>query len=171
MRASDDQQEVLYSKIYELVELDLDFEVDDEDLLKACRSVIWNLELDKRFYHTNWIVTNCFSTHTNANLSANLRYNEYMSTLHHETLLETCFEEAIENFRVHNELSAKQVEEMLVCSAGTRSHIEKQARQLFEDLCQWFPLSLEKSTNCSTQRFSHIGFIWQKSKRCSEKKY
>ena len=53
MRTSPEQQEVLYSKIYELVELDIDFEVDDEDLLNACRSVIWNLELDKRFYHKN----------------------------------------------------------------------------------------------------------------------
>ena len=59
-----------------------------------------------------------------------------MSVLHHESLLEDCFEQAIENFRVHNELSAKQMDEMLVCSAGTRSHIELRALELFEDLCQ-----------------------------------
>ena len=59
-----------------------------------------------------------------------------MSVLHHESLLEDCFEQAIENFRVHNELTAKQMDEMLVCSAGTCSHIEKRANQLFEDLCQ-----------------------------------
>ena len=53
MRTSPEQHEVLYSKIYVLVEVDIDLDVDDEDLLNACRSVIWNLELDKRFYHTN----------------------------------------------------------------------------------------------------------------------
>ena len=51
MRTNDTQFNYLFEKIYELVELDIDFEVDDEDLLNACRSVIWNLELDKRFYH------------------------------------------------------------------------------------------------------------------------
>ena len=59
-----------------------------------------------------------------------------MSTLHHESILEDCFEQAIENFRVHNELTAKQMDELIVCSAGTRSHLEKQAHKLFEDLCQ-----------------------------------
>ena len=51
MRTSPEQHEVLYSKIYELVELDIDFEVDDEDLLEATKAVIDNLELDDRFYH------------------------------------------------------------------------------------------------------------------------
>ena len=141
MRTSPEQHEVLYSKIYELVELDIDFEVDDEDLLNACRSVIWNLELDKRFYHTNWIVTNCFSTHTNANLIAKLHYNSRMSTIQHESILETCLEQAIENFRVHNELTAKQMDELIVCSAGTRLALEKQADKLFEQLCQWTKIS------------------------------
>jgi len=141
MRTSPEQHEVLYSKIYELVELDIDFEVDDEDLLNACRSVIWNLELDKRFYHKNWIVTKCFSTNINANLFAKILYNRHMSTLHHESILEDCFEQAIENFRVHNELSAKQMDELIVCSHGTRSHLEKQAHKLFEELCQWMKIS------------------------------
>ena len=59
-----------------------------------------------------------------------------MSVLHHESLLEDCFEQAIESFRVHNELTAKQMDELIVCSAGVRLALEKQANKLFEDLCQ-----------------------------------
>ena len=52
MRTNDTQFNYLFEKIYELVELDIDFEVDDEDLLEATKAVIDNLELDERFYHT-----------------------------------------------------------------------------------------------------------------------
>ena len=51
MRTNDTQFNYLFEKIYELVELDIDFEVDDEDLLEATKAVIDNLELDERFYH------------------------------------------------------------------------------------------------------------------------
>ena len=51
MRTNDTQFNYLFEKIYELVELDIDFEVDDEDLLEATIAVIDNLELDDRFYH------------------------------------------------------------------------------------------------------------------------
>ena len=51
MRTNDTQFNYLFEKIYELVELDIDFEVDDEDLLEATKAVIDNLELDDRFYH------------------------------------------------------------------------------------------------------------------------
>ena len=51
MRTNDTQFNYLFEKIYELLELDIDFEVDDEDLLEATKAVIDNLELDERFYH------------------------------------------------------------------------------------------------------------------------
>ena len=51
MRTNDTQFNYLFEKLYELVELDIDFEVDDEDLLEATKAVIDNLELDDRFYH------------------------------------------------------------------------------------------------------------------------
>ena len=51
MRTNDTQFNYLFEKMYELVELDIDFEVDDEDLLEATKAVIDNLELDERFYH------------------------------------------------------------------------------------------------------------------------
>ena len=50
MRTNDTQFNYLFEKIYELVEL-ADFDIDDEDLLEAAKSVIYNLELDERFYH------------------------------------------------------------------------------------------------------------------------
>ena len=49
MRTNDTQFNYLFEKIYELVEL-ADFDIDDEDLLEAAKSVIYNLELDERFY-------------------------------------------------------------------------------------------------------------------------
>ena len=52
MRTNDTQFNYLFEKLYELVELDIDFEIDDEDLLEATKAVIDNLELDERFYHT-----------------------------------------------------------------------------------------------------------------------
>ena len=59
-----------------------------------------------------------------------------MSTLHHESLLETCFEEAWESFRVHNKLTVDEMTELCSCSEGTVLAVEKQARRMFEDLCQ-----------------------------------
>ena len=41
-----------------------------------------------------------------------------MSTLHHESILEDCLVEAEENFRVHNKLTQKQLDELLVRSEG-----------------------------------------------------
>lgn len=59
-----------------------------------------------------------------------------MSTLHHENILEDCLVEAEENFRVHNQLTQKQLDELLVFSQGTRDAIESQAQRLFNDRCQ-----------------------------------
>ena len=59
-----------------------------------------------------------------------------MSTLHHESLLETCFDEAWENFRVSNKLTVEMMEELCSFSAGTVDAIEKTAQQMFDDMCQ-----------------------------------
>ena len=58
-----------------------------------------------------------------------------MSTLHHEEILEDCLIEAEENFRVHNKLTQKQLDELIVRSEGVRLAIEKQAQKLFDDRC------------------------------------
>ena len=58
-----------------------------------------------------------------------------MSTLHHESILEDCLIEAEENFRVHNKLTQKQLDELIVSSRGVRDAIESQARKLFDDQC------------------------------------
>ena len=51
-----------------------------------------------------------------------------MSTLHHESILEDCLVEAEENFRVHNKLTQKQLDELIVRSEGVRDAITKQAQ-------------------------------------------
>ena len=56
-----------------------------------------------------------------------------MSTLHHESILEDCLIEAEENFRVHNKLTQKQLDELLVRSEGVRLAITKQAQKLFDE--------------------------------------
>ena len=58
-----------------------------------------------------------------------------MSTLHHEEILEDCLIEAEENFRVHNTLTQKQLDELIVRSEGVRLAIENQAQKLFDDRC------------------------------------
>ena len=60
MRTNDTQFNYLFEKIYELVEL-ADFDIDDEDLLEAAKSVISNLELDERFYHKKNITDEDYS--------------------------------------------------------------------------------------------------------------
>ena len=60
MRTNDTQFNYLFEKIYELVEL-ADFDIDDEDLLEATKSVINNLELDERFYHKKNITDEHYS--------------------------------------------------------------------------------------------------------------
>ena len=59
-----------------------------------------------------------------------------MSVLHHESLLETCFEEAWDEFRSHNKLSLVEMEELWDFSRGTRDAIESTARKLFTEACQ-----------------------------------
>ena len=58
-----------------------------------------------------------------------------MSSLHHEALLEDCYEKAYERFMTSNKLNQEQMQELLL-HRGVADAIEKNARQIFEDLCQ-----------------------------------
>ena len=58
-----------------------------------------------------------------------------MSSLHHENLLEDCYEKAYEKFRIHNKLNEQQMQE-LILHEGVENVIVKSARKIFEDLCQ-----------------------------------
>ena len=57
-----------------------------------------------------------------------------MSTLHHESLLETCFDEAVVDFCLSNELTPETFAE-IENHEGVQLALEKSARQKFEDLC------------------------------------
>ena len=60
-----------------------------------------------------------------------------MSVLHHESLLETCWDEAWEEFRIHNKLTEDQLNELCWRQpSGTLVAIERKAQQMFEDRCQ-----------------------------------
>ena len=59
-----------------------------------------------------------------------------MSSLHHEALLETCFEEVCESFATHNKLTPSMLDELLSFSNGTREMLERRANQRFQELCQ-----------------------------------
>ena len=58
-----------------------------------------------------------------------------MSSLHHESILEDCFEESIESFRVSNKLTHEQLDELLSFSRGTFDAICSNAHKLFQDRC------------------------------------
>ena len=58
-----------------------------------------------------------------------------MSSLHHEELLEDCYEKAYERFMTSNKLTEDMMQELLLHS-GVQLAIEKSARQIFEDMCQ-----------------------------------
>ena len=58
-----------------------------------------------------------------------------MSTLHHESIKETCYETAVEEFCTSNKLTPEmfaQIEE----HEGVQIAIIKRAYQIFDDLCQ-----------------------------------
>ena len=58
-----------------------------------------------------------------------------MSTLHHETILETCFDEAIIDFCEANDLTPEmfaQIEK----HDGVQFALTKKAYQIFDDLCE-----------------------------------
>ena len=58
-----------------------------------------------------------------------------MSTLHHASLLETCLDEAVEDFCTSNKLTPEMFAE-IENHAGVQSAVWKSAHQKFEDLCQ-----------------------------------
>jgi|TARA_B100000900_G_scaffold296486_1_gene255057 hypothetical protein len=58
-----------------------------------------------------------------------------MSTLHHESLLETCFDEAVEAFCSHNQLTPEMFAE-IEHHQGVQIALENAANQRFEDLLQ-----------------------------------
>ena len=58
-----------------------------------------------------------------------------MSSLHHEQILEGCYEIAYDDFRQHNKLDEQQMQELILHS-GVQLAIEKSARKIFDGLCQ-----------------------------------
>tara|TARA_Y100000768_G_C23585440_1_gene499111 strand:+ start:144 stop:320 length:177 start_codon:yes stop_codon:yes gene_type:complete len=58
-----------------------------------------------------------------------------MSVLHHESLLESCFDQAWEDFRVHNQLSVEQMNE-IESHEGVQIALRRSANQMFEDMCR-----------------------------------
>ena len=58
-----------------------------------------------------------------------------MSSLHHENILEDCFEIAMESFRINNKLTHEQLHELITISEGTYNAICKQSYKLFQDRC------------------------------------
>ena len=59
-----------------------------------------------------------------------------MSTLQNEMILENCFDDAWEEFRVCNKLTVDQMEELCSFSQGTVDAIEKTAQIMFAHMCQ-----------------------------------
>ena len=58
-----------------------------------------------------------------------------MSTLHHETILETCFDEAIIDFCDANDLTPEMFAE-IEHHDGVQIALIKKAYLIFDDLCQ-----------------------------------
>ena len=58
-----------------------------------------------------------------------------MSVLHHESILENCFDQAWEEFRIHNKLTVEQMQE-IENHEGVQIALNKKANQMFEDLCE-----------------------------------
>ena len=58
-----------------------------------------------------------------------------MSTLHHESLLETCFDEAVVDFCLSNELTPEMFAE-IENHEGVQLALEKLTMRLFEDRLQ-----------------------------------
>jgi|TARA_B100000131_G_scaffold269983_1_gene269590 hypothetical protein len=59
-----------------------------------------------------------------------------MSVLHHEAILENCFEVAYEDFRIENNYSKDRMEELYLMNKNIQNRLEEVATQMFEDLCQ-----------------------------------
>ena len=59
-----------------------------------------------------------------------------MSVLHHEKILENCFEIAYEDFRIANDYSKDRMEELYLINKNVQNRLEEVAQTMFEDLCQ-----------------------------------
>ena len=59
-----------------------------------------------------------------------------MSVLHHEAILENCFEVAYEDFRIENNYSKDKMEELYLSNKNLQQRLEEVATSMFEDLCQ-----------------------------------
>ena len=57
-----------------------------------------------------------------------------MSSLHHEEILEDCYEKSYESFKKSNKLTEDMMQELILHS-GVQFAIEKNARKMFEDRC------------------------------------
>ena len=58
-----------------------------------------------------------------------------MSCLHHENILEDCFEESMESFRINNKLTHEQLQELITISKGTYDASCNNAYKIFQDRC------------------------------------
>ena len=58
-----------------------------------------------------------------------------MSVLHHESILEDCFDQEWEEFRIHNKLTVEQMQE-IENHEGVQIALNKKANKMFEDLCE-----------------------------------
>ncbi len=58
-----------------------------------------------------------------------------MSCLQNEILLEQCYDDAYEQFRIHNKLDEQQMQE-LILHKGVEDAIIKSAYKIFDDMCQ-----------------------------------
>ena len=57
-----------------------------------------------------------------------------MSTLHHEEIMEDCYERAYESFKKSNKLTEDMMQE-LILHKGVEDAIIKSARKMFDDMC------------------------------------
>ena len=58
-----------------------------------------------------------------------------MSCLHHEEIMEDCYERAYESFKKSNKLTEDMMQE-LILHKGVEDAIIKSARKMFDDMCQ-----------------------------------
>ena len=59
-----------------------------------------------------------------------------MSTLHHEALYETCFDESFDDYMRISGLSGDQMSEWIRINPFVLERIEEMAYKKFQDLCQ-----------------------------------
>ncbi len=57
-----------------------------------------------------------------------------MSCLHHEEIMEDCYERAYESFKKSNKLTEDMMQE-LILHKGVEDVIIKSARKMFDDMC------------------------------------